>query len=66
FFVCASVSIGYRVDSLRVGTGETIGLDVAARNDSSSTVTAMHIKIQQLTNWGAHGHGDHKKRTLSS
>lgn len=63
---CASVSVGFSVDTLVVWTGETVGLDLAARNDSSRTVTAMDIKIQQLTSWGAQGHKDHRKRTLSS
>lgn len=64
--VRASVSLGYCVDSLVVWTGETFGIDVAARNDSSRRVTSMHIKIQQLASWSAQGHKDHKNRTLSS
>lgn len=64
--VCTSVSLGYRVDSRVVGKAETVGLDVAGRNDSTSTVTAMQIKIKQLTSWSARGYKDRKKRTLAS
>ncbi|CAM9933451.1 unnamed protein product [Scytosiphon promiscuus] len=60
------VTIGSRVDSLAVGKGETVGLNVAATNNSTSTVTAMHIKIQQLATWSARGYHDRKKRTLAA
>ncbi|CAM9692783.1 unnamed protein product [Scytosiphon promiscuus] len=61
-----SVSVGFHVDSMVVRTGQAVGLDIAARNDSSRVVTAMDIKIQQVASWTAHGDKDHKKRTLSS
>lgn len=65
-FVCASVSLGYRVDSRVVGTAGNVGLVVAARNDSTSTAIAMHIKIKQSTTWSVPGYRDSNKQTLAS
>ncbi|CAM9692926.1 unnamed protein product [Scytosiphon promiscuus] len=64
--IAGIVTIGFRVDSLEVGKGETVGLNVAATNNSSLAVTAMHIKIKQLTTWSAGDYHGRGKRTIAS
>ncbi len=60
------MTIGYRVDRSAVRRGEGIELNAVVRNDSATTVRAMHIKIKQVTTWRADGHESSKKRTVAS
>lgn len=45
---------------------ESIGLSVAARNNSSSSVNKLTIQLQQECKWSANGHPAKKDRTLAS
>lgn len=54
------------MDRSWVGLNEPIGLNIVARNDSSTAVKGMNIEIKQVTRWSADGHRDSKARTVAS
>lgn len=49
-----------------VGINEPVSLTVVARNDSSSSVTSMHVEIVQVCTWYARGEKETKTRTIAS
>ena len=65
-FTCSSMSIGFEAHRSVVGINEPVRLTVVARNDSSSSVPSMHIKIVQVCTWYARGHKESKTRTVAS
>lgn len=60
------MSLGFRMDRSSIGLNEPIGLNIVARNDSSTAVKSMRIQVKQVTRWTARGHGDSKTRTVAS
>eukprot|EP00752_Nemacystus_decipiens_P011793 g10462.t1 len=66
FLGSGTMTMVFRVDRLEARTGGAIEFNVALRNDSPVKVTAMYIKMKQLTKWKARSHKRSKKRTLVS
>lgn len=60
------MSIGFEAERSVVGPNEVLGLTVAARNDSSSSINTMHVEIVQVSTWYARGQKDSITRTIAS
>lgn len=60
------MSIGFRADRSAVARGGSLGLTAVARNDSSSSVKAMHVELVQVSTWFAYGCKESKTRTIAS
>lgn len=60
------MSIGFEADRSVVALNDSLGLSVAARNDSLFSVKAMHVELVQVSTWFAHGLRGTKTRTVAS
>lgn len=60
------MSIGFHTGRSVVARGESLGLTAVARNDSSSSVKAMHVELVQVSTWFASGYKESKTRTIAS
>lgn len=60
------MSIGFHADRSVIRFNEPLGITVAARNDSSTSVKELRVEIKQVTGWSANSHGSNHKRTVAS
>lgn len=51
-----SMTVGFQADRSFAFRGESLGLTIVARNDSSTVVNRLHIEIMQNITWVARGH----------
>lgn len=60
------MTIGYQADRSFAVRGEGLGLNIVARNDSSTAVDKLHIEVLQNTTWVACGHRTWKKQAVAT
>lgn len=61
-----SMSLGFCMERPAAGHNEPLGIAVAARNNSSTSVNKLTLQLQQEVTWSAKGHPAKQENTLAS
>lgn len=68
FFCCCfnqgNMSLLSNVNDTNIGVGEPLKIDYSIYNQSSASIKAIEIKLDQSMSWYARGHSEHSSTTL--
>ena len=61
-----SMTLGTTLDDAAIGRGETMGVGVACKNDSTSPIQGIRITVVEQVVWHAGGRHNSRSRTIAS
>lgn len=60
-----SMTVGAVVNETVLGRGQTVGVGIAVKNESSVKVGLLYVQIKEIVTWSAQGHGGSVSRELA-
>ena len=59
------MTVGAVVNETVLGRGQTVGVGIAVKNQSSVKVERLYVQINEIVSWSAQGHGAQLNRELA-